>query len=299
MKRIFILLMILLLTIGVGSVLGAYTVTRNSPAMYNVATSTSITFNITCVGASANVNASIYYRTNNRSAPYSSSVSLGSIANNTPGTVAVSFADGDRVWWKASCYDLYGGNSVMNESVTLPATETLIDLAYDATKVQGVSGVVNYSGTYIYMTLGSDYNVTDGLVYLMNATLVGNDSMWNYSYPSSIQNDVNSTARVFDIDVAYYTLSFGVGELINMSLDTGVITASSFSGTINPADITDDNTYALVAGETFTGDLVLDGSLLNMTAITTLEINGSTGFTGTCDNSTSLTVVHGLITGCS
>lgn len=140
-KTILFFVMLCLLSV---LVVAAYEMTQNAPSEYAVQTSTDVMFNWTPTSTDLDdFNCSVFWRTN-RTGSYLNETPAQNMTNNTAANITVSFNDGDRVWWKTSCY-----------------------------------------------------NRTDGA------------------------NEVNSTVRIFDIDVNYYTLSLGVNKLINFTLDTG------------------------------------------------------------------------------
>ena len=301
MKHLIIFSIIGLLLIILAS---AITLTNNAPNNYNLETSTTVTFNITCIVPSiindttTEMNASIYWKTN-RTGAYINETPMGAVKNATGNTTTITFTDGDRVWWKSNCYDLFGELIVSNESsaitsvtenstFTTPAVNATIDLTSgsylianvvgwvnntgtprlmvidedynksnniitnlnaslvgntslwsygrhidlvnDTYKLQDVTGWINDSGgTYRLMVNDADYDIVDGLIYPLNSSLNGNTSLWSYSWPSSKVNSINSSVSIFDIDVAYYTVSLGIGKLINFTLDTGAIVASSLT----------------------------------------------------------------------
>ena len=294
MKKI-ILFSILFLFLSVG--IYGYTVTRTTPSQYAVSTTAGVLFNISCLTPSGDsstlMNASILWKTN-RTGAYLNETFLGLATNNTGIATTITFTDEDRIWWKGSCYDMFGEFAVVNESSTLvnnivnstytiPAqnatfdltgaeylilnavgfvndtggayrllvedtdynisanivtnlNESLvgntsiwsfnrhIDLINDTYKLQNVTGFVNDTGgAYRTMLLNHDYIISDGLIYTANSSLNGNVTKWTYSWPASVLNQVNTTERVMDIDTDYYTLSFGGGKKINMTLNMGNI----------------------------------------------------------------------------
>ena len=92
----------------------------------------------------------------------------------------------------------------------------------------------------------------------MNNSLIGNTSLWNYTWPASVINQTNTSVSIFDVDADYYTLSFGVNKYINFSLDTGDITTI---GDIAVDDIVintitfEQNTSALLCNEANRGKI--------------------------------------------
>jgi hypothetical protein len=263
-KAIFIFAFMMLLAM---SLCFGYTITRvnPSPDEYSISTSASVVFNMTCMNdadSSIHMNGSIYWKTN-RSGTYNDYSAIGNMTNNTAQATTITFDDGDRVWWFGSCYDLQGEFPVYNESYTLPAVNLQMDLANDTYGVAHVYGLVNDTGgDWREMNVDKDYNVTDGRIYFMNASLVGNTTLWTYQWPWDIINQTNTTVRIFDVDVAYYTLSLGANRMINFTLDTGDV---AFAGDlIVSGGITMDD---LIADDLIVDDIISDNiSAGNVTA---------------------------------
>ena len=245
-KNIFTLIAIVLIVIPF--VLATYTYTLNAPNPYVVSTTASVLLNATCIAPvgdlSTNMNISIFWKTN-RTGQYLNESKLGSIVNNTPANITITFEDGDRVWWKASCYDSFGEFRVINESsilpiavvnntYTIPLINETLSLTSGSALIINVVGVVNDSVDYRAMVVDVDYNISNNIVTNLNESLSGNTSMWSFDRYVDLINDtynvqnvtglVNDTggdyrAMVVDAD---YSISSGMIYMINSSLNENV-----------------------------------------------------------------------------
>ena len=273
-------MILILLALSSLYVLGAYTITLNSPARYSIQNQTTVDFNWTVVdsGGSTDLNCSVWTKTS-RTGAYGRNITIG-VTNGTPNNISLPFADNSRVWWQVSCYDLQSEFTTTKEIVTVPADTALVTFnnGDDGVIVTGAS--VNYSDTRINESIASipaagthvdlvgnntvvsvsevlvnvtgagglfnvslventDFNITNGVVYMMSSdyatntslwsytwinetplianynnsggvvymntsTFQGDISWWNYTYPyDAYVNEANSTSRVLDVDDYY------------------------------------------------------------------------------------------------
>ena len=211
---------IILLFLFSSLVLGAYTITRNSPGDYSVENSTTVTFDLNVSGGSnVSMNCSVYYNTDTSVGQYGNftEASLGSFTNNTDSTGTATFSDGARVWWKIGCYDTVGGTAVTYESATVVANNSQIDLTYDTNTIVTVAGIVQLNATdNVSMVEGTDWSLVNNLLIVNSSTYEGNTSYWNYSWPGTNKvNEVNTTVKVMDIDDDYW-------DYLNISLPISV-----------------------------------------------------------------------------
>lgn len=212
---------LLLLLLMVGSV-SAFTITRNSPAQYSIQNDTTVIFNLTAVdtGGSSTITCGVYNKTN-RTGAYSLGASYNATnATATDNLINLTIADDTRVWWKASCWDQTSEFSTTLEAQTVPAINTIVNLANDANGVSAVSMLVNYtqdvvnetstlpvngstfalagngtitavSSVYANVTGGAyalqssasySLDTATGLITLLNASIAGNTSLVSYTF---------------------------------------------------------------------------------------------------------------------
>lgn len=203
MKKLTFILGVIFLIIVSTIVIASYSITRTEPGAYAIMNDTIVQFGINATGDNTSFNCSVYIKTS-LGDNYSQNTTF-TVINNTVNATNITFVDDTRVWWKIGCWDRENGLISFNESVTLPSNATVITFTYGEDGVTVMNGVVNDSGgAYRDIVVDQDYNFSSGVLHLINASIVGNTTLWNYSYPyNSYVNEVNTTVRIFDVDDYY------------------------------------------------------------------------------------------------
>ncbi len=191
-----------------------------------------------------------------------------------------------------------------------------------------VSIYTRMNNTAAYTINVSDLVLTNGS--FINATINFNDGdrvWWYWNIEDNYSRTIaNTSVRIFDVDLVYYTFSLGVGKYINFSLDSGeILTAGGITAanitltdgriTSNLMNLSSAGELAVAGGITGANLTLRDGSItstpMNLTSAGELVVAGgitganytagtSTGFSGQLNitNTTecNITVTGGIIT---
>lgn len=149
----------------------------------------------------------------------------------------------------------YGVVSVDNYSITLPSDNgtgnpaALISFL-DNDSVDSVSAAyVNDTGGDWRLLAAGEYNVTGGRVYLLNASIIGNESIWSYVHTTTEGTEWALVSGVINWTVSDYVGNTSTWSYVSTNA-SAVVPAAQYDVNATAGTVSLDNVSTLFEGET-------------------------------------------------